>query len=715
MRPRALAAALLVAAGLLAPLAAPPAALAGSESFVSGSTTYTLAPAERAVHVAVDLSFRNTKPDTTSVRYYFTGYRVGLQKEASGVRATHAGSRLATKLNDRGDYLELDVSFGTRVLHGQTFGFRVQYDLPDAGPRGEGTIRVGDAIAAFYAWSYGADRASVRIVLPPGFSPSTQGDPVKTATSASGTVLSASDISDRDRWFVWVTAERPAALASTSLTVPIDGRDERLEVRAFPEDALWGQTVRDRLARGLPVLGELIGLPWPVPGTLQVSEAYAPLLGGYAGFYRQAEGPGGVAEIRVTEDPDTLVILHEASHAWFNGDLFEERWINEGLANEYAALALRQLGEVGRDPEPVAPADRAAFGLNGWPSPSRIEDQQTDAAERYGYNASWLVMRRLLAGIGLQRMRLILAAADGHQIAYVGRPAPEPAASPGAVDWRAFLDLLEQVGGAKDAEALFGTWVVTAGQRADLSAHTEGVASYQELVQQGHGWLPGLVVRRPLAAWDFAAAGAAMTEARTILGERDQIDGLAQSLGLATPDVLQRAYEEAASDLATAMRVAGQEQDALEAIRDAQATVSAEHDLFVLIGLVGSTPQAELDAAAGAFTAADFDAAQRHAGEAAATIGSAATVGQQRAVAGGGMTLVLVLAGGTLLVVRRRRRVADNAPAQVTAEGRPAVPEAIPHEAVVRSPEAAATLAAGPGAPRSSAVRPGEERESPPP
>ncbi|MGZ6344798.1 MAG: hypothetical protein ACXWOW_05750, partial [Candidatus Limnocylindrales bacterium] len=88
MRPRALALALLATAAVLVPLASPPAARAGTESFVTGATTYTLAPADRAVHVTVDLTFKNTKADTAAVRYYFTGYDIGLQREARNVRAT---------------------------------------------------------------------------------------------------------------------------------------------------------------------------------------------------------------------------------------------------------------------------------------------------------------------------------------------------------------------------------------------------------------------------------------------------------------------------------------------------------------------------------------------------------------------------------------------------------------------------------------------------
>ena len=93
----------------------------------------------------------------------------------------------------------------------------------------------------------------------------------------------------------------------------------------------------DRLERGLPELDGLIGLPWPVTSSLLVTEVHTPLLEGYAGIYHPDS-----AGIEISEDLDDLTILHEASHAWFNGELFDGRWINEGLADTYATKALER-------------------------------------------------------------------------------------------------------------------------------------------------------------------------------------------------------------------------------------------------------------------------------------------------------------------------------------------------------------------------------------
>ena len=60
-------------------------------------------------------------------------------------------------------------------------------------------------------------RPACHVVLPAGFTPTLEGDPLKVTDVAGGTVLSASAIQDRDRWFAWVTAEKPDALATSDV------------------------------------------------------------------------------------------------------------------------------------------------------------------------------------------------------------------------------------------------------------------------------------------------------------------------------------------------------------------------------------------------------------------------------------------------------------------------------------------------------------------
>lgn len=659
-----LATSVLLGAPAVAPSSVPAVVAASSDTFVTGDTTYVVDPAAGAVHVSIAMTFKDTKADSTTVRYYYTGYRLGIQKEATGVTVTSGGTTLKSSVKPATDatsgaaYQILDITFAKRVYHDQSVSFTISYDLLDGGPRSTGLVRVGEAIAAFYAWSYGADRASVTIQLPAGFVASTQGSALTTKrNSDSSTTLAASNISDRASWFAWITAQRPSALKTVDLHVSIDGRSEPIQVQAFPDDQVWLDAVEARLTSGLPTLGRLIGLPWPVSGTLVVSEAYAPLLGGYAGLYRQAEQPGQSDTINITEDPDPLVIVHEASHAWFNGDLFTGRWINEGLADEYASRALAELGQSGYDPEQVSPTDSVAFPLESWPAPGRIDDPKTMAAERYGYNASWTVIRSLVTEIGVSRMQAVFEAARARTIPYVGRPTAESFSRNGAApDWHVFLDLLEQVGGSHAAEGLFRTWIVGQADQADLTAHSQAIGEYAALVQQGAGWLPGLVVRQPMAAWDFPAAEAAMQAASDVLARRDQVVTLARSLGLKPDDALRAAYESATSSLSEAQALADQELATLEDIAKARTTVNAQRDILTTVGMIGAEPGQQLAAADADFEAGHLADARKAAANALRLLGEAPAVGRQRLLqAAAGLVVLLLLAGIAAIVLQRRR------------------------------------------------------------
>ncbi len=631
------------------------AASAAPDSLVTGAATYTVDPAGHAVHVLVDMTVEDIKPDTSSTIYYLTGYRLAVQPEATDVRVTHGTTVLTARTSGADGYIALEVTFPARLFHGHTQAFRVQYDLPDGGPRSTGTVRVAPGVAAFYAWSYGADRASVHILLPGDCDPTTQGDPLVVSRKGGLVQLAADAIRDRATWLASITATCPDQLTTQAASVPLGAATATLEVHGFPDDRTWGTTVTDRLTRGLPVLTSLVGLPWPVVGTLDVTEAYTPSLAGYAGFYEPPRTSGDLARIEISEDPAPLVIVHEASHAWFNDGLFQERWIDEGLANTYASLVLTQLGDPPATPDAVGRDQAGAFPLEAWPAPGAITDKPTQQAEAYGYDASWTLVRQLVAEVGPDRMRLVFKAAAAHQIPYLGRPSPEtlPPAN-GGVDWREFLDLLEQLGGARDADTLFETWVLPPSDTGLMAQHAAAIQQYAQLLAAGRGWLPGAAVRMPLATWDFTLATTRVAEAQAVIELRDRIQGKAAALGVTAPPALQGSFEAATGDLGTTLGLAEDELTTVEAISSAHDALASDHDPFVTIGLLGSAPQAALDAAGGAFAAGDDTGARTAAATALATISTAATLGQERVALILAVLAVLLL--GLAVVARRRRR-----------------------------------------------------------
>jgi hypothetical protein len=650
----AAAAAALALAGVLGPGAAPVSAATGDSLALTTRTTYTIVPSSHVVRAVVDVAARNNKPNRVSgdviTRYFYDSFRIGVQPEARSIAATSGGVRVAASTKPADGYTTVEVRFRSSLFYHQTTQVRVTYDLPGGAPRSKSEIRVGPAFATFVAWAFG-DSASVRIVVPKGFEADSTGADVTKTTSAGTTVLSASGITDVGDWYVVVNADRQSALTSDRVSLP---GGEELIVHSWPDDPAWNEQVTDLLKRGLPELVELTGLSWPVAGDLSIFEVHTPLLEGYAGVFFEGQN-----RIEVSEDLDDLTILHEASHAWFNSDLFVGRWINEGFADTFASKSLDAIGLGGWAPGSVSPTDAAAVKLNEWAFPGRITDKETDAREQFGYDASWSVIRSIDVEVGHQQMRAMLNAAEAHQIAYRGAGDAETVAGPN--DWRRVLDLLDQVGRSKTADDLFRRWVVSSNDLPILDKRAKARTVYAALTHHGGDWLPPIYVRQPMSDWSFDTATTRIAEAESILAKRDQLARLAGGLGLAVPTTLRTAYQTASQSLDSASQLADRAIADAAAIANASAAVNAPRDPITALGLMGTAPEARLAEARAAFGRNATDTAAQ-AATVTALLAGAPDIGRGRLLAAVVLAVLVALAiVGAILLQRRRRRLARTA------------------------------------------------------
>ena len=645
----------LALASLLTPAGASPALAADDALSLVSTSSYALVPDKGLVHVTVDVTATNNKPNkveqtpngTLTTRYFFDEAGIAVQPEAASIKASAGKAKLATRVTPEDGFTVLRIRFVNDLQYKQTTKFRVEYDLPGGAPRSDSDIRVGSAFATFHAWAFG-DRGDVSIVIPAGFDVDTTGSTLAESVQGGITTLTAKGIVDPTQWYAVVVADRHDALTQERL----DLRDgEHLVLRAWPEDTEWRTRVGDLLRRGLPVLVEKVGLDWPVEGDIEVAEVHTPLLEGYAGIYYQTEN-----RIEISEDLDELTIIHEASHAWFNSRLFVGRWINEGFADEYASRVLDEVSTGGLDYDAVTPESEGHVRLNSWEFPGRIADAATDASERFGYSASWRLIRSLTTEVTEGSMRRVFAAANANQTAYVGATPIETVTIPN--DWRRLLDLLEQVGGSTTAEEQFRTWVVTPDQETLLDTRAKARTAYAALVGAGDGWKPGYVIRDPMGRWEFGRATARMTEATEILALRDQIAARASEIGVAPPGTLQVAYEGADKDLVNVRTLASEQLATATALDAAAGQVAAERDLFASLGLLGEDPAASLAAASGAFTAGDMATADAEAASLSSFMAAASDSGRTRALVAGlaGGAVLAAGVGGAVAMRRRRQR-----------------------------------------------------------
>ncbi len=634
---------------------------APDELDVQTTARYVVDPATHRVRVTVDLTALNRKPPVTGggtvTRYFFDGVNLGIQPEAVHLRATQDGQPVHVKVVNRDGYRLATLRFRDRIYFQETARVRLLFDLPAGEPRSDSDVRVGSAFATFVAWAFG-DAGTVRVEVPSRYRVDHSGAELAPAPGTGDTVQALTGSTDDPLdWYAQVNATDDGALTNDRLTLD-DG--EPVVIHAWPEDARWRSRVRTLLRDGVPELARRIGLPWPVDGPLSVVEVHTPILEGYAGFYDQASD-----EITISEDLDDLTIVHEASHAWFNKRLFTERWIGEGLADEYASQVLTALGRKADKPGSVKRGATAAFPLEAWPPPAPIRDTAQDARERYGYDASWTAMRQIVRLVGEDGMRRLFAAAEAGTTAYPGEGTPEKTALPN--DWRRFLDLADELGAKDGVDAVVQRWALAPKEAGLLPPRAAARAAYATLAEDGGAWAPPDSVRTAMDAWRFGAATDAMAAATTVLERRDELASLAGAQGLVPPPDAETRYQDAGTEgeLAVLAGDLGTRLDALQAIDAAAGVVAAPRDWLVGLGLDGADPDAALAAARTAWEAGDADAARSGAEAAVATLAAAPAAGRSRATTIGGAVV-----GGAVARAPGRRPAGRQAASSSRARGR---------------------------------------------
>ncbi len=225
-------------------------------------------------------------------------------------------------------------------------------------------------------------------------------------------------------------------------------------------------------------------------------------------------------------------------------------------------------------------------------------------------------------------------------------------------DWRRFLDLSEELGGAKGATALITKWAATTDAETSLTARAAARGDYHALMAAGGTWAAPVVVRLAMDAWAFDTAGDAIDRAEAVLERRDELAAVASTEGLAPAATLEAAYEAADSTagLDDALSLVDATATSLDEVAAARVAAARPRDWLTSLGLDGEDPDADLTAAGAAWQAGDLEQAAGLADETVAAISAAPGKGRTKVLVVGGGATGVVLVLGLLVIVRHRRR-----------------------------------------------------------
>jgi hypothetical protein len=681
----------LIATGMaVAPPLASDVRAAAPDLTLVGAAQYDVDPPSKAVHVSVDLLATNHLHDTASRRFYFDRAYLPVMPGTTGFRlAGSSGAPSVAVARRRADYTLLQLNFGQQLFSGTSASFRLRFDLPDSGGAATRDVRIGASLVSFPVWAFATTStpgASIAVSFPAGYTIDVSGAAFPTPTTEGGRVVYRSTgISDALSYFSYFVADRPGSYSETRTSATVNGTSAPLTIRAWPDDPRWARRVSVLFTRALPVIGELVGLPWERPQGLVVQEAVSRTTGGYAGLFDPKAG-----RIEVAYYADAFVILHEASHAWFNGALLADRWANEAFASYYAYAA------AGRINEPITtdvltPTLKAAkIPLNAWGAIGR----EQRATEDYAYVASLELAKALAQRAGQAGLRSVWAAAAAGDSPYQPVPhatsgaatvAPEKAAS--VPDWRGLLDLLEARTG-KSYDDLWREWVVRDTEKPLLDARRTALTEYKAVVAEAGSWSLPRGVRDALRAWQFPQATQLLTGARAVLARRTPLEDAARVAALTLPARLQTVFE-TGDGFAAADAEVDAELAAIHALAAAHDARPASSGPLEQIGLIGETPDRDLAAARAAFQAGDVAGATNSAVLVRAEWVGAGEVGRNRILVTLGLTLLVLLALAAIAsILRARRRAAGAAEASARPSIAPAAAAGSTRSATVDSPRA---------------------------
>jgi hypothetical protein len=403
------------------------------------SARYDVQPDERRVRVTVDMTLRNRLRDTATRRFFFDSAFLAVLPGTSGFQVSSSGRDPSVRpTRQRDDYTLLRIGLGQRLFSGRTAKYRLVFYMRDTGGASTRDVRVGTSLASFPVWAFASDDtpgSSVSVFFPKGYTVEQEAGtmPEPEVLDDGRTVFRSGNLDDPLGFFAYFVADRPGAYEEQEVQAGVGDTPVNVVVRSWPEDPDWAARIGGLFERGLPALSERIGLRWGREGGLTVEESVSRTTGGYAGLFDPTSG-----QVEVAYYADDFVVLHEAAHAWFNGELLVDRWALEGFASYYALEAAKDLGIEAVGDELTDALREAKIPLNAWGPIGREET----ATEDYAYAAALALARLIAERAGDQGLAAVWQAAASNAGAYqppetdeepgAGNEAPEPEPSEGS-------------------------------------------------------------------------------------------------------------------------------------------------------------------------------------------------------------------------------------------------------------------------------------------
>ena len=587
---------------------APAHALAADELETRTVNVYDV-NADGSIHVTVTAQVTNRDPSTPRRRsgrvFFYTSAGFAIYDAATNLSARSGATRLAVETRDRDDPLRVVlVRFDRELYYNESIDITLEYDLASVRAA---QLLVNHQYAFVPAIGQGA-RSLLRITAPDDRqltigSANCARTADRPATYACGASTAAADylaggrcaftaaaprwdcaFAQRDLVVIPFEAVAPdLVLRSRAGRVPLSGGEVSVTVQHFAGEEAWAARVAEIVRRGLPLLEEANGFPYPGPPAIEIVES----------GYRETHGYEGLASsqgrIRLTPVVEDQTVLHEVAHLW--SGVFASRWLAEGMADYTANVVARRLGlkpEVIREPLPAAPRLEAWGPLRSQVTVTREQREREEA----GYARSLRFVELLAERVGPRGITTANARLVQERIRGTART---------------YLDVLEEGSGVTLAP-LFAEWALTPADAELLPARRAARAHAAALRERAarSGLTAPAELDQALRAWEFDRAEQIVATAAAALDTHEQTLARARAAGIDLGDGFGAAFARSAEEAAT---VAEEQAAALAAVSAAVERARTARSPLMRAGLLGADLAGREAEARAALARGDYRAA----------------------------------------------------------------------------------------------------------
>ncbi len=354
-------------------------------------STYIAVPEEETVKVSKEIIFFNMDTSTQFMRGYYSSYNYYLPENAKNIEARDDAGYISFEKSPNGYHV---FNFKRKVWFEQSYTFHIEYEL-----------QINHNTAVFALHESGSN-TEVTLKIPSDFD---------TQIGRSDYTLKNNDdqniyvFEKGKHWNRTYTVDSVRSTPYMVLTGTADlkEKDVEIEIRYWEGEELWAQETMQTTIESLKILEEKWGIPYPVCYNISITQANIDQTGGYGGYNKGSQG------IWLLHSSSQWILIHELAHYWTREFNFEQLWMDEGYADLYAYLVLKEIDphEAQKRRENFIKRynslkDTHEYPLSEWSTPPNITDHNMEYVT-FGYTKSFYLKWTIYDSIGIESLKEI--------------------------------------------------------------------------------------------------------------------------------------------------------------------------------------------------------------------------------------------------------------------------------------------------------------------